>query len=232
MDPRRSKHLLKAALLALALLQPALRAGAPTASDTDRLIATGKLWTTAKYFHPYLAYRDIDWDKALVEALPKIRAATNTADYVRALRSMLDALHDPATYAIADAAVTPSASLHLEKRPDGTLVVSQSASNQPVPDAIQQLTQALSPVSNEVFDLRVPPGAPPYLSNLLEQDSISKLLTRTAIDTLAQRTWIHKGLPPTPPFVGSGGYAPLSLRKPASIWKRTPLHPSIASPSS
>ncbi len=69
------------------------------ASEQDRLIATAKLWGTVKYFHPYLAYRDIDWDKALVNALPPIRSAKSTAEYVKALGGMLDALHDPMTYA-------------------------------------------------------------------------------------------------------------------------------------
>ena len=70
----------------------------PKTAENDRLLATGKLWVTVKYFHPYLAYRDIDWDKALVDALPKIRAATNSSSYAAAIQSMLDALHDPGTY--------------------------------------------------------------------------------------------------------------------------------------
>lgn len=198
--------MLKAAFLTLALLHPALFAQPQATSDADRLIATGKLWTTVKYFHPYLAYRDIDWDKALVDALPNIRAAKNSAEYARALRSMLDVLHDPATYAVMNTARTSEAALHFEKRTDGTLLVSQVASNQSAPDAIQPLAQAVGPAANVVFDLRVPPGAPPFLSNLLDQDSVSKLLTPTPLTALAQRTWIHNGLPPTPPFVGSGGF--------------------------
>jgi C-terminal processing protease CtpA/Prc len=89
---------LRRILLPLVILAAsALFAQQPTA-EQDRLLATCKLWTTVKYFHPYLAYRNIDWDQALVDALPKIRSASNSADYAAALRSMLDALHDPATY--------------------------------------------------------------------------------------------------------------------------------------
>ena len=55
-----------------------LTAGFATAqtlpSETDRLVSTGKLWFTVKYFHPALAYRDLDWDQALVDAV---------VDYVR-----------------------------------------------------------------------------------------------------------------------------------------------------
>ena len=70
------------------------------------MIATAKLWGTVKYFHPYLAYRDIDWDKALVDALPQIRGANKAADYLKALTGMLEALHDPVTLARIGAAQT------------------------------------------------------------------------------------------------------------------------------
>jgi C-terminal processing protease CtpA/Prc len=61
-------------------------------SETDRLAATGRLWITVKYFHPYLAYRDLDWDQALVDALPKIRSAQTAVEYEAAVRSMMRGL--------------------------------------------------------------------------------------------------------------------------------------------
>jgi C-terminal processing protease CtpA/Prc len=73
-------------------------------SDIDRLIAIGKLWVTVKYFHPYLAYRDIDWDKALVNSLPRIRSAQTQAEYAAAVQSMLDVLKDPVTRVSPEAA--------------------------------------------------------------------------------------------------------------------------------
>ncbi len=66
-------------------------------NEQDRLVATAKLWITVKYFHPYLAYRDIDWDKALVDTLPAIRSAASETEYKTAVALMLGALHDPAT---------------------------------------------------------------------------------------------------------------------------------------
>src|SRR5277367_6090501 len=81
----------------------------PNDSGTARLAATAKLWITIKYFHPYLAYQDIDWDKALVEALPKIRTAKSADEYAAATQQMLDALHDPETHMLgADAPATAS----------------------------------------------------------------------------------------------------------------------------
>ncbi|MDQ2775397.1 MAG: hypothetical protein M3Y57_10855 [Acidobacteriota bacterium] len=82
-----------AAALLLVVSRSMFGAGLP--SEQDRLIAAGRLWVTVKYFHPHLAYRkDIDWDKALVEALPKIRAAHTEDEYSVAVRAMLDRLGD------------------------------------------------------------------------------------------------------------------------------------------
>jgi len=84
---------------ALALLLCRVACAQSGTSEQDRLIATARLWGTVKYFHPYLAYRDVDWDKALVDALPRIRAASNASDYAKVLGVMLDALKDPVTIA-------------------------------------------------------------------------------------------------------------------------------------
>src|SRR5271165_6406444 len=76
---------------------------------TARLAATAKLWVTVKYFHPYMAYQDIDWDKALVEALPKILDAKSPDEYAVATQQMLDALHDPETHMLGEASQTSAA---------------------------------------------------------------------------------------------------------------------------
>jgi hypothetical protein len=65
--------------------------------DTDRLLAIAKTWATVKYFHPYLPDRPIDWDKALLDALPRLRNARDTAEYKSAVDAMLSVLQDPLT---------------------------------------------------------------------------------------------------------------------------------------
>ena len=65
--------------------------------NTDRLAQTCKLWGRIKYLHPYLAYRDIDWDAALVNAIPKIMASSDAQSYAKAVGEMLEVLQDPAT---------------------------------------------------------------------------------------------------------------------------------------
>ena len=71
------------------------------ASDvrTERLMGVARVWNTVKYFHPYLADRDIAWDKALVDAIPKVNAANTPEEYRDAVNSMLGVLNDKTTYA-------------------------------------------------------------------------------------------------------------------------------------
>jgi len=64
-------------------------------SEADRLVSTARLWITVKYFSPALASRNLDWDQALVDALPKIRSAQTAADYQAAVHSMMGNLEAP-----------------------------------------------------------------------------------------------------------------------------------------
>ena len=90
----------------------------PEAARVERLAALGKLWAAVKYFHPSLAYRDIDWDAALVAAWPKAAAATTSADYAEAVQSMLAVLGDPATRVLpAASSAPPRSTLTRDGRP-------------------------------------------------------------------------------------------------------------------
>jgi C-terminal processing protease CtpA/Prc len=71
---------------------------APEAQRLQRLRGLAELWGEVRYRHPTLASGDIDWDAALLAALPKVEAARSREDYARALQGMLDTLGDPATH--------------------------------------------------------------------------------------------------------------------------------------
>ena len=175
-------------LIALALLASHFALAQQT-PETDRLVAVGKLWITVKYFHPYLACRDIDWDKALVDALPKIRGATNRAEYAAAVQSMLDALQDPATYVLPEPPKSEPTTLSFENKPDGTLIVSQKP-GAPSQDAAHDLANVIASAHKIVFDLR----SGDLLSDLLDSPQIGSALTDVPLETPAQRIWIHNGL--------------------------------------
>ncbi|HEU4766358.1 MAG TPA: hypothetical protein VFS77_03260, partial [Pyrinomonadaceae bacterium] len=83
------------------------------AQDTEdariaRLIGLAKVWGTVKYFHPSLSYREIDWDKALVEAIPRVNAAKTAHDYEAAVNQMLAVLNDKSTHAEIDTPIKTS----------------------------------------------------------------------------------------------------------------------------
>ena len=69
----------------------------PDDLQVKRLAGLCKLWGTVKYFHPYLAYRPIDWDMALIQTIPRVKAASSTTEYQAALDFLLSFLNDPAT---------------------------------------------------------------------------------------------------------------------------------------
>ena len=91
------KRVLVAVLVIIAGLCSTAFAQKPGAR-VERLAGLARVWNMAKYFHPALAERDIDWDKALVEAIPRVNASRNTTEYSKAIDAMLQELDDKATF--------------------------------------------------------------------------------------------------------------------------------------
>jgi len=123
MHTRRFTQRLLPLFAVLSLLFPwpdrgSVRAQAPPQEDRriERLSGLCKLWGTIKYFHPSLAYRDIDWDLALVHAIPEVDAAQSSQEYRTAIAHLLTALHDPMTTTEQSAQTVPQA---LSAAPDG-----------------------------------------------------------------------------------------------------------------
>jgi C-terminal processing protease CtpA/Prc len=89
--------------LSVAVVLSALCASASGQTQEDariaRLAGLAKVWGTVKYFHPYLASREINWDKALIETIPKVNAAKTPQEYQAALNQMLAVLNDKSTRA-------------------------------------------------------------------------------------------------------------------------------------
>jgi C-terminal processing protease CtpA/Prc len=75
----------------------------------ERLAGLAKVWGAVKFFHPYLAYKEIDWDKALVETIPKVNAAKTPQEYQAAINSMLAVLDDRNTRAEIEGESKPKA---------------------------------------------------------------------------------------------------------------------------
>ncbi|MGH7512040.1 MAG: S41 family peptidase [Gemmatimonadales bacterium] len=86
--------------LGLALTGPAglgAQARLADSARVERLASLGRLWVAIRTFHPWLAYRPIDWDAALVAAVSRVSAAGDRAAYAVAVGEMLATLGDPVT---------------------------------------------------------------------------------------------------------------------------------------
>jgi len=170
----RLSFLLCLVLLTVSLSGTAHAAEPAAGPSLDRLAQVGRLWGTVRYLHPYLLYRDIDWDAALVAALPRVEAAKSPEEYAAAVQGMLAALGDPVTRVLpaeADTdAVSPLKPLegqapvaltrHLD---DGTLVLDLTAAVRSM--GSRDLMMSIGPAFAEIVqqravivDLRGPAG--------------------------------------------------------------------------
>jgi C-terminal processing protease CtpA/Prc len=160
----------------------------------SRMAATGKLWATIKYFHPYVSESDpAAWDTALLDTIPRVQAATTREDFAAALTRMLESLHDSVTRIQRVEAEVASASFgfaSVEDR-DGVLVVTSGDTGGDPLDSGDKVARRLPGAKAVVFDLR--PGAVhPWLWDTRSTVAVAS----KAISYPAHRFRVHAGLVP------------------------------------
>ncbi len=216
--------MLTAALVLAAI--PAGVAGAPSqprrarqdesAKRIARLAGLCRVWGNAKYFHPALADRpDIDWDAALVAAIPRVRDARNAAEYAAAVQTMLDVLEDPVTRVVPPAAAEPA---HTADRAfgvrwadDNVLVVTAGNYYElSTPEVQQKLTETPAMMATAravVFDLRSSSPVDPYGRLMLTSTlaPLERLMIDEPLATAATRRRVYYGYSSPGPF-DSGQY--------------------------
>lgn len=184
------------------------------AQRIERLTNAGKLWGQVKVLHPWLSTRGIDWDQAILSALPMIREARTQMDYRAAMESLLQPLKDPASKITggrqAPWVARPEKQPVVEWLPGKTLLLhlqdydsQYELQSSPVMD---EVTSAVKTAKAIVFDLR--PAKNGGLLNS-EQPVLMQLaphLTNQAMILPTLRYRQHSGYRPQ---VGepSGGYA-------------------------
>lgn len=188
----------------------------------ERLAGLGRVWGAVKFFHPFLAYRPIDWDGALVRAIPKVKAARTPDEYRAAVDGMLQALEDPAT--VAEISVIAGSSSPRPPAPeeeatyfrvlDGYVVIKAidwgraRAGNDTAAFAKQpQMLAEISRAKGIVIDCRytgvLSPALPFYLSAYLENTLPS--VVQGAVTLGTERYRLHDGYAPQQGTT-SGGY--------------------------
>lgn len=68
----------------------------------DRLVGLARIWAEVKFFHPAMFQRAIDWDGALIKALPEVESASDAASYRAAIAHLLATISDPRTAVAAE----------------------------------------------------------------------------------------------------------------------------------
>jgi C-terminal processing protease CtpA/Prc len=183
-------------------------------SRIERLVSLGKLWGAVKYFHPYLAYReDIDWDAALVSAIPQVNAANSAGEYAAAVQSMLLALDDPATRVIEEVD-SGTASSERERQPTFTatpddILVVTIHHYEDLTDVSSTMTK-MAAIKKEIpqargvlFDLRAKTTLSQekgYLYFAFAASGIATMLSATPFAAAGERSRMHSGFAPQTGF--------------------------------
>jgi C-terminal processing protease CtpA/Prc len=82
-----------------------LKAAEPALTKVQiaRLESLCRVWGVVKFFHPWIVAppdgKHVDWDAALIEAIPLVERASTAEEFRTAIDHLLSALHDPATRA-------------------------------------------------------------------------------------------------------------------------------------
>ena len=197
--------------LLLALLVPRAASAEEPSERTKHLAALGRLWGQVRFFHPALAYRNIDWDGAVIAAIPRVAAARNRQELLPVARELAAQLRDPLTRVPeprtpgAPSAHDPQPRWRVEK--DALVVeltnhadLQQALMTQRDPGA---LVAAISQHARVVFDLRerVRSAQPGMAAALV--DWIGPRITPVAVPLPVDRMREHRGYPSPE---SSGGY--------------------------
>ena len=198
----------------------------------DRLAGLARLWGTVKFFHPYLASKEIDWDKALIETLPKVNAAKTSAEYEAAINHLLSFLGDQITRATIvkeNSAATPTANkldrAILVRTENGVLILELTkiaetlAQDSATAEFRERINKSLPQAKAVVLDCRATDDLGPYpvfYFDLFTRRVLPQLLDSNV--TLGSvRSRIHNGYAPQTGTTSGGYYSGFVTTTPQTI---------------
>ena len=79
-----------------------------TTEQKNRLADAGKIYGYVKFFHPYLQYKNINWDSAFASTVPHVIAAKNKNEYEQSLNKLFEVLNDGMTTVLNTQETGPS----------------------------------------------------------------------------------------------------------------------------
>ena len=152
----------RSAVIVLALLVlPVAAQAAVVDPHVARLAAVARVWGAVRFLDPWIYTHDVDWDAALVQALPKLRSAGNEDELAAAVAAMLKPLGDAATTVKEnppDAPPSPpatNATATVWSWPEpGVLAIDARGSSVQLRRQLDAIKQQLAKAKAVVFDLR------------------------------------------------------------------------------
>lgn len=168
-----------------------------------RIAELGRLWSDLEVFHPYLAYRDIDWDAALVAAVTKIDGGSDSEAYASVVQEMLDTLDDPATRVLAPARHGEPSDDDQHPvwfwTPDSLLVVTMTNyldlyDWQRAGGILKELGQAFDSAKGIVFDLRQLVPGDASIHQIFDDGQVASHLVTKPISSPGERFRLHFGM--------------------------------------
>jgi C-terminal processing protease CtpA/Prc len=203
----------------------------------ERLVALGRVWGAAKFFHPALAYRPVsDWDDALVSAIPKVRHARTADEFRDAVQAMLDVLNDPMTTvtfttSAAGAGSAPDRQLAFRWTDDRILIVTAgnyyALYGARASEMLRQIADSVPVARAVVFDLRSSGDIDAYGKAALSGSfgEIERRLTRDTLQTTRERRRVYYGYdsPNTSGQYRGGFFVPFGMPiTPSATARETP----------
>ena len=145
-----------------------------TITQINRLADAGKIYGYVKYFHPFLEYKDIDWDSAFAANVEGIIYAMTKEEYAVVIRRLFSALNDNLTSVISipqkGTSYKPQFTSYSIK--DSILYVNMNdlaplvfgSPDNPF-DKVEQALQNIDKVKAVIFDMRSPVNST-YFNNV------------------------------------------------------------------
>jgi C-terminal processing protease CtpA/Prc len=126
---------------------------------SEALVDLAKVWSAAKYQHPWTLQRELDLDGMLVRAIPNVRAAKNDAEAAKAIGGMLAELGDPGTRVVETKKPSGAKPAVFRKEGDTLIVNLGPYSDAGGRDEIymhgEALSKEIAAAKAVVFDVRV-----------------------------------------------------------------------------
>jgi len=128
-----------------------------TTKQINRLADAGKVYGYVKFFHPFLQYKDINWDSAFAANVESILDAKNKNEYAQAMQQLLIPLDDDLTmvditFIDNNYRIIPTG-YRIE---DSILYISMNDVTNDSYEKVQAAFNKINQVRGVIFDMRIP----------------------------------------------------------------------------